>query len=120
MSEVCTNIRTHPKAFQCKTLKTSLFLIEKSYRKAFSMVFAAYLLKNAILVLSRVGHLHPIIKPHRGAFVAFPKQNDKCPTCARLELTEPYFCALLLCGRRESNKFADQIRIELQELRKHA
>ena len=40
--------------------------------------------------------------------------------CARLELTEPYFCALLLCRRRESNKFADQIRIELQELRKHA
>ena len=39
--------------------------------------------------------------------------------CARLELTEPYFCALFLCGRRESNKFADQIRIELQELRKH-
>ena len=89
------------------------------------MVFAAYLLKNAILVLSWVGHLHPIIKPHRGAFVTFPKQNDKCPTnarrgCARVELTEPYFCALLLCGGRESNKFADQIRIELQELRKHA
>ena len=38
--------------------------------------------------------------------------------CARLELTEPYFCVLLLCGRRESNKFADQIRIELQEVEK--
>ena len=34
---------------------------------------------RASLVLSQVGHLHPIFKPHRGAFVAFPKQNDKCP-----------------------------------------
>ena len=32
------------------------------------MVFAAYLLKNAILVLSRVGHLHPIIKVARYSF----------------------------------------------------
>ena len=26
-----------------------------------------------------VGNLHYIFKPHRGAFAAFPKQNDKCP-----------------------------------------
>ena len=26
---------------------------------------------RACLVLSQVGHLHPIFKPHRGAFVAF-------------------------------------------------
>ena len=26
-----------------------------------------------------VGHLCPIFKPHRGAFAAFPKQNDKYP-----------------------------------------
>ena len=89
------------------------------------MVFVAYLLKNAILVLSWVGHLHPIIKPHRGAFVAFPKQNDKCPTNTRRGMcTLGIDWAILLCPalvcRRESNKFADQIRIELQELRKHA
>ena len=36
------------------------------------------------------------VQPHHGAFAAFPKQNDKCPTNARrgggwacLELTEP-------------------------------
>ena len=29
-----------------------------------------------------VGHWHPILKPERGAFAAFPKQNDKCPTNA--------------------------------------
>ena len=28
-------------------------------------------------------HLHPTFKPHRGAFAAFPKQNDKCPSNAR-------------------------------------
>ena len=30
-------------------------------------------------------------RPHRGAFAAFPKQNDKCPGVgwAHLELTEP-------------------------------
>ena len=48
------------------------------------MVFGAYLLKNAILVLSGVGHLHPVLsptigfcmnaQPHRGAFAAFPKK----------------------------------------------
>ena len=43
----------------------------------------------------RVGNLHYIFEPHRGAFAAFPKQNDKCPGerggggWARLELTEP-------------------------------
>ena len=35
------------------------------------------------------------VQPHHGAFAAFPKQNDKCPTKAEgggwacLELTEP-------------------------------
>ena len=33
------------------------------------MAFAANLLENAILVLPRVGHLHPIFKPHRGFFL---------------------------------------------------
>ena len=47
------------------------------------MLFAAYLLENTILVLFRVEHLHPIFKPQRGAFAAFPKQNDKCSTDAR-------------------------------------
>ena len=30
-------------------------------------------------------------RPHRGAFAAFPKQNDKCPGVgwAHLELTDP-------------------------------
>ena len=56
------------------------------------MVFAAYLLENTILVLSRGGafplskkivHLAPPlgscmnVQPHCGAFAAFPKQNDK-------------------------------------------
>ena len=43
------------------------------------MVFAAYLLDNTFWCCPGVGHLHPIFKPHRGAFSAFPKQNDKCP-----------------------------------------
>ena len=30
-----------------------------------------------------MGHLHPIFKPHRGAFAALPKQNDKYPTNAQ-------------------------------------
>ena len=33
------------------------------------MVFAAYLLENAILCFSGVGHLYRICKPHRGVFV---------------------------------------------------
>ena len=54
-----------------------------------SVVFAAYLLENAIWLLPMVGHLHPVFKPQgfcmnaqplHGAFTAFPKQNDKCPT----------------------------------------
>ena len=48
------------------------------------MVYAAYLLENTILELSRVGHSHPIFKPHRGVFAAFPKQNGKCPTNSRV------------------------------------
>ena len=58
------------------------------WRFPINMVFAAYLLENAILVLSRVGQLHPTLNPtvgflyehppHHGAFAAFPKQNDQC------------------------------------------
>ena len=75
------------------------------------MVFAAYLLENTILVLSRGGTFAPYFQappwgfcmkalPHRGAFAAFPKQNDKCPTnaqggWARLELTEPLLNQIL-------------------------
>ena len=75
-----------------------------------NMVFTAYLLeKNAILVLSQVGHLHPSFKPTVGFVLmpvappwgvcSFPEHNDKCPINAReegggeewayLELTEP-------------------------------
>ena len=66
-----------------------------------NLVFAVYLLENEILVLSRGGAFAPYFKvppwvfcinarPLRGAFAAFPKQNDKCPgEWARLELTEP-------------------------------
>ena len=84
-----------------------------------------FILENAIFVLSRVGHLHSIFKPDVGHLQLFQNKMTNARQmpeggCARLELTEPYFCALLLCRRRESNKFADQIRIELQELRKHA
>ena len=43
------------------------------------MVFAAYLLENAILVLSPGGAFAPYFKPHRGAFATFPKKNDKWP-----------------------------------------
>ena len=45
------------------------------------MVFSAYLLENTIFnwCCPRVGNLHYIFEPHRGAFAAFPKQNDKCP-----------------------------------------
>ena len=75
------------------------------------MVFAAYLLKNAILVLSRVGHLHPIIKPHRGAFVAFPKQNDKCPTNTRRGMcTLGIDWAILLCPAFVRSSRVKQIR----------
>ena len=42
------------------------------YRFPINMVFAAYLLETAILVLSRVGHLHPIFKPRRGVLVWTP------------------------------------------------
>ena len=63
------------------------------------MVFAAYLLKNAILVLSRVGHLHPIIKPHRGAFVAFPKQMTNARHVHAWNwlshISVPCFCAVV-------------------------
>ena len=42
--------------------------------------FAAYLLRNAILVLPGVGHLHTFLKPHSRAFAAqFSKTNNKCP-----------------------------------------
>ena len=57
----------------------------------------AYLLENAILVLSQAGAFAPYLKahrgffcmntrPHRGAFAAFRRQNDKCLVvgCARL------------------------------------
>ena len=75
------------------------------------MVFAAYLLKNAILVLSRVGHLHPIIKPHRGAFAAFPKQNDKCPTNARRGMcTLRIDWAIFLCPAFVRSSRVKQIR----------
>ena len=66
------------------------------------MVFAAYLLENAILVLSRGGAFSPYFeapprgfcmnaRPHCGEFEAFPKQNDNCSTNAWGELTEPLF-----------------------------
>ena len=45
------------------------------------MVFVASLLQ--FWGCSEVGHLHPIFRPHHGAFAAFPKQNDKCQTNAR-------------------------------------
>ena len=71
------------------------------------LVSAAYLLENAILVLSRVGHLHPILKPHRGAFAAFPKQNDKCPTGHGHAWNCLSHTFVLLCCRRESNNLFD-------------
>ena len=81
------------------------------YRFPINMVFAAYLLKNAIFVLSRVGHLHPIIKPHRGAFVAFPKQNDKCPTKARRGMcTLGIGWAIFLCPAFVRSSRVKQIR----------
>ena len=57
------------------------------------MVFAAYLLENAILVLSRGGafstHFEALprgfcmnARPHCGEFAAFPKQNDRFLTNA--------------------------------------
>ena len=57
------------------------------------MVFAAYLLENAILVLSRGVAFSPHfeapprgfcmnVRPHCGQFAAFPKQNDRCSTNA--------------------------------------
>ena len=63
------------------------------YRFPINMVFAAYLLENAILVLSQGGAFAPYFKvppwgfcmnarPHSGAFAAIPKQNDKCTTNA--------------------------------------
>ena len=65
------------------------------------MEIAAYLLEIQFWYCPGVGKLYPIFKPHRGAFAASPKQNDKYPTNARggggggwacLELTEPVFC----------------------------
>ena len=81
------------------------------YRFPIKMVFAVCLLKNAILVLSRVGHLHPIIKPHRGAFVVFPKQNVKCPKNARRGMcTLGIDWAIFLCLAFARSSRAKQIR----------
>ena len=70
------------------------------------MVFATYLLENAILVMSRGGTLAPyfkvptwvffcmIARSHHEAYAAFPKQNSSVGgggggEWAHLELTEP-------------------------------
>ena len=47
------------------------------------MEIAAYLLEIQFWCCPGVGKLYPIFKPHRGAFAASPKQNDKYPTNAR-------------------------------------
>ena len=47
------------------------------------MEIAAYLLEIQFWCCPAVGNLYPIFKPHRGAFAAFPKQNDKYLTNAR-------------------------------------
>ena len=46
------------------------------------MELAAYLLEIQFWCCPRVGKLYLIFKPHRGAFPASPKQNDKYPTNA--------------------------------------
>ena len=47
------------------------------------MEIAAYLLEIQFWCCPGVGKLYLIFKPHRGAFPASPKQNDKYPTNAR-------------------------------------
>ena len=45
------------------------------------MVFAAYLLENAIKIVPRWGICKLYLSPtvgHLAAFAAFPKQNDRC------------------------------------------
>ena len=70
------------------------------------MEIAAYLLEIQFWCCPAVGNLYPIFKPHRGAFAAFPKQNDKYLTNARegggggvMGMLEPVFCqeSCLVC-----------------------
>ena len=96
-------------------------ILSDYYRFPINLVFAVYLLKNEILVLSRGEAFAPYFKapswgfcinarPQRGAFAAFPKQNDKCPGGgrARLELTEPlpFFC-------RNFDRFTSNFRLRV-------
>ena len=59
------------------------------------MVFAAYLLENAILVLSPVGQLHPTLSPTMEHLQLFQKKLTNARggggggRWARLKLTEP-------------------------------
>ena len=58
-----------------------------------------------------MGHLYPIFKPRRGAFAAFPKQNDKCPTNARRGMcTLGIDWAILLCPAFVPSSRVKQIR----------
>ena len=72
------------------------------------MEIAAYLLEIQFWCCPGVGKLYPIFKPHRGAFAASPKLNDKYPANARagvgrvwacLELTEPLIENVILPGK---------------------
>ena len=55
--------------------------------------------------------MHPIFKPRRGAFAAFPKQNGKCPTNARSGMcTLGVDSAILLCPAFVRSSQIKQIR----------
>ena len=54
-------------------------LLEISHKKWY---FQLIYWKMQFWCCLRVGNLHDIFEPHRGAFAAFPKQNDKCRTNA--------------------------------------
>ena len=64
---------------RCFTHKfDQIILYINYYRFSINLVFAANIYwKMKFWCCPGVGHLHPIFKPHRGAFAAFPKHNDK-------------------------------------------
>ena len=53
------------------------------------MVFAAYLLESAILVLSRVGQLHPTLSPTVEHLQLFQNKMANAWVGARFKLAEP-------------------------------
>ena len=92
------------------------------YRFPINMVFAAYLLETAILVLSdwaictlflipTVGFWYERPAPPWREFVAFPKQNDKCPTNTQRGMcTLGMDWAILLCPAFVRSSRVKQIR----------